>query len=152
MSMSFLYWSFLYWNRRQYSSDLTGAKGKDHLSQPAGTAFPDTESVDLHCYMGTLLIYVQLLAHQDPPHPLMPSSFSLVGPKTFTSAQQLFLSGWRMGIFFCWTLFLQPVEVPLNSSTTTPYFIPSANLLRVPSVPLFWSLRKMAPISTGVHN
>lgn len=43
--------------------------------------------------MGTLLTRVSLLAHQDTPHPLVLSSFPLVGPKTFTSPQSDFSLG-----------------------------------------------------------
>lgn len=45
------------------------------------------------CYVGTLLTHVQFLAHQDLPQPLMPSSFPLVSPKTFTSPQSYFSLG-----------------------------------------------------------
>lgn len=39
--------------KRYSRGDLTGAEGKVHLSQPAGTVFPITESVDFHCHVGT---------------------------------------------------------------------------------------------------
>lgn len=148
MSMSFLYWGAQ--NTRQYSRcDLTGAEGKVHLSQPAGTGFPNTEIVDFHCHMGTLLSHAHLLAHWDPPHTLRPGSFPLVGPKVFTSAHRCFSLG-EDHVF--------PFAELYFSSLSRSHLVAAQQFLFLPT---HWGSPqshhsglwgKMAPISRGVHN
>lgn len=118
--------------RRYSRGDLTGAERKVHLSQPAGTVFPNTESVDFHCNVCTLLSHVHLPAHQDLPHTLMPSSFSLVGSKTFTSAHRV-----KIMYFHSLNFISRSLEFPLSGSTTTPYFCQLAESALSPVILVF---------------
>lgn len=139
-------------SRRQCSRcDLTAAEGKDQLSQPAGSVFLNTKGLTLIASWTLCWLMFDFL----PPRtlPILECSFLSPWwvPRLFPVHRVISL--WvKHVISFCWALLLQPVEVPLSGSTTTPYFLCSANSLRAPWVPLFMSLRKMAPIPTGVHN
>jgi len=58
----------------QYSRcHLTGAEGKDHLSQPAGSAFPNAaqEGVGLCCPKGTFWLKFSFLSTITTPPPIL---------------------------------------------------------------------------------
>lgn len=120
MPMSFLYGGAQ--NMKRYSrGDLTGAEGKVHLSA-CWHCFSYHRKCWLSLPRGHLLSHVHLPAHQDRPHTLMPSSFPLVGPKTFTNAHSYFSLGEDLVFPFAVLNFISPsLEFPLSGSTTTPY-------------------------------
>ncbi|KAK4828308.1 hypothetical protein QYF61_025320 [Mycteria americana] len=100
-------------------------QGKVHLPQPAGNTPPDAaqDTISLLCCKGTLLAHVQLGVHQDPQVLFCEAAFKLSGSQHILEHEvvpsqvkdfALLVELHEVSI----SLLLQPVEVPLDGSTT----------------------------------
>lgn len=102
------------------------SRGEDALPWPAGNALPhvDQEAVSLLCCRSTLLAHVQLGIHQDPQVPFCQASSQTVSPQHVLVHEAICprVQNLALPIVKLHEIparpFLQPVDVPLDSSTT----------------------------------